>query len=99
LGLVLLHAAEYVSEPFLGASGMPVGIEIVRPLGQAGKKRALLQGQGLRLLAEIAAGRELDPPGAAAEIDRIEVELQDLRALLSVCSTRDATIISRILRS
>jgi hypothetical protein len=43
---------------------MPVGIEIVRPLGQGGKTAALFQGQVLRLLAEIAAGRELDPPGA-----------------------------------
>ena len=88
IGLVLLHAAENISEPFLRASGMPVGIEIVRPLGQAGQQRALLQGQILRLLAEIAAGRELDPPGAAAEIDRIEVELEDLRLAQRVLDPR-----------
>ena len=95
---VLLHAAQNIGEPFLGAAWMAVRIEVVRPLGQAGQQRTLLQAQVLRLLAEIAAGRELDPPGAAAEINRIKVELEDLR-LLSVCSTRDATIISRILRS
>ena len=85
---VLLHAAEHVGEPFLGPSGMPVGIEIVRPLGQGGKKGALFQGQVLRLLAEIAAGRELDPPGAAAEINRIEVELEDLRFAQRVLDPR-----------
>jgi hypothetical protein len=67
---------------------MPVGIEIVRPLGQGGEQRAFLQGQVLRLLAEIAAGRELDPPGAAAEINRIEVELEDLRLAQRVLDPR-----------
>ena len=85
---VLLHAAENIGEPLLGASGMAVGIEIVRPLGQAGKQRALFQRQFLRLLAEIAAGRELDPPGAAAEINRIEVELEDLRFAQRVLDPR-----------
>ena len=33
----------------------------------------------LRRLAEIAARGELDPPGAAAEIDGIEIELENLR--------------------
>src|SRR3954451_9821604 len=67
---------------------MPVGIEIVRPLGQGSKKGALFQGQVLRLLAEIAAGRELDSPGAAAEINRIEVELEDLRFAQRVLDPR-----------
>ena len=79
VGLVLLHAAEHIGEPLLRPPGMPVGIEIVRPLGQAGQQRPFLQRQLLRPLAEIAAGREFDPPGAAAEIDRVEVELENLR--------------------
>jgi hypothetical protein len=58
---------------------MPVGVEIVRSLGQAGEQRALLQGQLLGRLAEIAARAELDAPRAAAEIDRIEIELEDFR--------------------
>src|SRR5262249_10792400 len=33
----------------------------------------------LHRLAEIAARGELDPPGAAAEIDGIEIELENLR--------------------
>ena len=88
IGLVLLHAAENISEPFLRAAGMPIGIERVRSLGEAGQQRALLQGQILRRLAEIAAGRELDPPGAAAEIDRIEIELEDLRLAQRVLDPR-----------
>src|SRR5262245_63227381 len=58
---------------------MPVGIEVIRSLGQAGKKRALLDRELLRRLSEIAARGELDAPGAAAEIDGIEIELQNLR--------------------
>src|SRR5262245_63547605 len=58
---------------------MPVGIEVIRSLGQAGKKRALLDRELLRRLSEIAARGELDAPGAAAEIDGIEIELENLR--------------------
>ncbi len=58
---------------------MPVGTEIIRSLGQAGKKRAFLDRELLRRLAEIAARSQLDAPGAAAEIDGIEIELENLR--------------------
>src|SRR5262249_21720215 len=53
--------------------------EIIRTLGQARKQRAFLDRELLRRLAEIAARGELDPPGAAAEIDGIEIELENLR--------------------
>src|SRR5262249_1369945 len=76
---VLLHAAQHISQPFLCTPGMPVGIEVIRPLGQSGKKRALLQRELLCRLAEIAARSELDAPGSAAEIDRIKIKLEDLR--------------------
>jgi hypothetical protein len=69
---ILPHAAENVGEPFLRPPGMPVGVEIIRPLGQSGKKRAFLERKLLRGLAEIAARSELNAPGAAAEIDGIE---------------------------
>src|SRR5205085_4023431 len=55
------------------------GVETVRPLRQSGKKRALLEREFLRRLAEIAARRELDAPRAPAEIDGIEIKLEDLR--------------------
>jgi hypothetical protein len=76
---ILPHAAENVGEPFLRPPGMPVGVEIIRPLGQSGKKRAFLERKLLRGLAEIAARSELNAPGAAAEIDGIEIELENLR--------------------
>ena len=57
---------------------MPVGREIVRALGQPGEERAFLQGEVLCRLAEIAARRKLDAPGAATEIDRVEIKLEDL---------------------
>src|SRR5262245_40568525 len=76
---VLLRAAEDIGQPPVRAPGMPVGVEIVRPLGQTGKKRTFPEGELVRRLAEIAARCHLDAPGAAAEIDRIEIELENLR--------------------
>src|SRR5215831_16687147 len=58
---------------------MPVRVEGVRTLGQAGKERAFLERELLRRLAKITARRHLDAPGAAAEIDGIEIELENLR--------------------
>src|SRR5262245_9184928 len=58
---------------------MPVGTEVIRALGQTGKKRAFLERKLLRRLAKITARRHLDAPGAAAEIDGIEIELENLR--------------------
>src|SRR5205814_8586752 len=76
---VLLHAAEHIGEPLLRARGMAVGIEIARPLRQRGKERALAQAERGRAFAEIAARGHLDAPGAAAEEDRIEIELENFR--------------------
>ena len=76
---ILLQAAEHVGEPLLRAARVPVGTEIIRTLGQTRKQRAFLDRELLRRLAEIAARGELDPPGAAAEIDGIEIEVENLR--------------------
>src|SRR5262249_22120262 len=76
---IFLQTAEHVGEPLLRAARVPVRTEIVRSLGQAGKKRAFLDRELLRRLAEIAARSELDAPGAATEIDGIEIELENLR--------------------
>ena len=75
---VFLHAAEHVSKAFLGAIGMPVGIEKARAFEQARQHGALGKGEILGGLAEIAARGHLHAPGAAAEISRIEVEFEDL---------------------
>ena len=76
---VLLHAAEHVGEAFLGAIGMTVGIEVVRPLQQTRQHRAFGEREGLGRLAEIAARGHLDAPGAAAEIGGVEIELENIR--------------------
>ena len=47
---VLLHAAEHIGEPFLGAIRMTVGIEEAWPLEQARQHRAFGQ---LRSLADL----------------------------------------------
>ena len=47
-------------------------------LEQAGEQRRLRQRDEARRPAEIAARGGLDPVGAAAEIDAIEIELEDL---------------------
>ena len=76
---VLPQAAQDIGEPLLRAAGMAVGRKIVRSLGQPGKQRAFFERELLGRLAEIAARRKLDAPGAAAEIDRVEIELENLR--------------------
>src|SRR5262249_45461317 len=40
---LLLQAAEDIGQPLLRTPGMPVGTEIIRSLGQAGKQRAFLE--------------------------------------------------------
>ena len=56
---------------------MTVGIVVVRPLGQAGEQGALLELESTGGFSEIASCRQLDAPGASAEINRIEIELED----------------------
>src|SRR5215472_3906423 len=76
---VLLHAAEHISQAFLGAFGVTVGIEVARALEQTGEHGAFGQCQVLRRFAEIAARRYLHAPRAATEISGIEIELEDFR--------------------
>ncbi len=49
-----------------------------RGLGQAGEQRRLGQGQVLRVLAEQPPGHGLRPVGARAEVDAVQVHLEDL---------------------
>ena len=74
---IVLHAVEHVGETFLGAVAMAIGRIIVRALGQAGEEGALLDVQLLRRFAEVGARGHLDAPSAAAEVDRVQIELED----------------------
>ena len=85
---VLLQAAENVGEPLLGTPRMPVGVEVIRPLGQASKERGFLERELLRRLAEVAARRHLNAPGAAAQINRIEIKLENFRLGQRMLDTR-----------
>jgi hypothetical protein len=75
---VLLQAVEHIGEPLARAGGMAVGIEIIGPLHQAGKQRAFRRLERLHRFPKIRPRRQLDAPGAAAEIDGVEVKLEDV---------------------
>src|SRR5262249_4430771 len=83
---ILVQAAEHVGEPLLRAARVPVGTEIIRTLGQTRKQRAFPERELLHRLTEIATRGELDAPGAAAEIDGIEIELENLRLAERGCT-------------
>ena len=75
---VLLHAAENIGEPFLRPPGMPVGIEMVGTFREPGEQCALCELERIDGFSKIRSRRHLDAPGAAAEIDGIEIELENL---------------------
>ena len=75
---VFPHPVQHIGEPLLRARGLSVRAEISRSLRQAGEQRAFLEGQPLRRLTKIAAGRHFDTPGAAAEIDGVQIDFEDL---------------------
>ena len=52
---------------------------VIRALRDAGEHRALVEREVLDILAEVRARRGLHAVGALAEVDLVEVELQDLR--------------------
>ncbi len=57
---------------------MPVGVEEVGPFREPGQKGALRRPEGVRRFSKIRLRRQLDAPGAAAEIHGIEIELENL---------------------
>ena len=74
---ILLHAREHILEASLRTVRMAIGTEVARPLGHSGKQRAVSQGELIGGFSEIAACRHFDAPGTAAEVDRIQVQLED----------------------
>src|SRR6185436_294528 len=85
---VLGQAAEHIGEPLLRASRMAVGREVVWPLGETRQQCAFFQRELLYRLAEIAARCKLDAPGAASEIDGIEIQLENFRLAQGVLQPR-----------
>jgi hypothetical protein len=76
---VFLHAVEHVTQTLAGPLRMPIGTEISRSLGHCRQQRAFGQGNRLGGFAEIASRRHLNSPGPASQIDRIQIEFEDLR--------------------
>ena len=75
---VVGHRGEHELRPLLGAVEVLGRREPRRRLDQAGEQRGLGQRHALRRLAEVALRRRLDAVGAGAEIDAVEIELEDL---------------------
>ena len=76
---LFLHPAQHVGAPLPRPLRVLVGAVIVRALWQAGEQGGLGQRQRADRLPEPRARRHLDAVGAAAEIDPVEVEPEDLR--------------------
>lgn len=76
---LFLEAGEHVGAPLPRPVRILVGAVEIRPLGHAGEERGLRQGELPHRLPEIALRRHLDAVGAAAEIDAVEIEPENLR--------------------
>jgi hypothetical protein len=70
--------ADDVGPPLPRPLGIAIGAVEVRALRQAGEQRGLGEVEVLDRLPEPALRRHLDAVGAAAEVDRVEVGLEDL---------------------
>ena len=75
---LLGHRGDHLGRAFGGGAGIAVGRELRRRLHQAGEHRGLLQRDLPRAVAEIFLRGGLDPVGAGAEIDAVQVEFEDL---------------------
>jgi hypothetical protein len=75
---LLSHEAEDQIATLARPIGIDARIVVDRRLGEGGKQRRLSEGQTGSALAEIVARRRFDPVPPVAEVDRIEVGLEDL---------------------
>ena len=72
-------AASTIVRAALGAFGIAGRRKPRRRLDEAGQHRGFGERHLARRLAEIALRRRFDAIGAGAEIDAVEIELEDLR--------------------
>ena len=72
------HQAEDGVAPVRCSDHIMSGIVEVRCADDAGQERRLRKGQGLRGTPEVRQRRRLDAVGAAAEINRVQIQLEDL---------------------
>ena len=76
--LVLLHALEHVGVALARPLRIAVGAEIGRPFGHRRQHGAFGRRQRRGRLLEVAVRRHVDAPAAAAQIDRVEIDLEHL---------------------
>ena len=79
------HAAQHVVvalDQRVVTRGTPVGVEVVGRVQHGGEHRRLGHGQLLGRLAEVGVGRGLYAVRAAAEVDGVQVALEDRRLRL-----------------
>src|SRR3990170_7574075 len=85
---VLLHPTQDVAETLSGALGVLVWSIVVGTLRQPGQQSSFSQTEFAGRLAEITLRGHLDAPRAAAQVDGIEIELQDLALAESTLDAR-----------
>ena len=76
--VVLGHAVEHVALPRPGRVRVAQGRVVARRLRQPGEQGDLAQVQVAGVLVEVGAGRGLHPVGALAQVDLVQVEVEDL---------------------
>ncbi len=76
-GTVFGDALEHPIAPDLGLLGIARRVVVVRRLWQSGQEGRLAEAQFVERFVEIKEGGRLYPIGAGAEIDLVEVELED----------------------
>ena len=75
---VVEHAVQDVSAAIVRGGEVAARVVATRALDQAGKHRGFGDGQALRVLPEVGTRGLADAPGAAAEIDLVQIEIEDL---------------------
>ena len=77
-GLVVGHAIQHPVAADLGGLGVAERVVVVGRLGQHGEEGGLGQGQLVERLVEVGCGSGGDAVGLLAEVDFVEIELEDV---------------------
>jgi hypothetical protein len=76
--LVVEHATQHVTTPFLGELGVAKRRVLRRALGQAREQRTLRDAELLHALVEVGPCGLADAVGTGPEVDLVQVEVEDL---------------------
>ncbi len=76
--LVVSHLAQHPIPPTDRGLGIAFGVIVGRPLGQGRQEGRLVRRQLIQRLAEIVVGRRGHAIGAIAQVDLVQIQLEDL---------------------